>query len=166
MSVSAIETETMARVSRRLIPFLILCYFIAYLDRVNVGFAALEMNRALGFSPTVYAWGAGIFFIAYFLFEVPSNIILERVGARVWIARIMLTWGILSGCMAFIQGPWSLYTVRFLLGIAEAGFFPGITLRAVQRCAASLVSPGRDRSGQNGSGGREVGFPDRRNSDS
>ena len=128
MSVSAIETETMARVSRRLIPFLILCYFIAYLDRVNVGFAALEMNRALGFSPTVYAWGAGIFFIAYFLFEVPSNIILERVGARVWIARIMLTWGILSGCMAFIQGPWSLYTVRFLLGVAEAGFFPGIIL--------------------------------------
>jgi MFS transporter, ACS family, tartrate transporter len=126
--VSAIEAATMARVSRRLIPFLILCYFIAYLDRVNVGFAALEMNRALGLTPTVYAWGAGIFFLAYFLFEVPSNVILERVGARRWIARIMITWGILSGCMALVQGAWSLYLVRFLLGVAEAGFFPGIIL--------------------------------------
>jgi ACS family tartrate transporter-like MFS transporter len=125
---SEMERETMARVSRRLIPFLILCYFIAYLDRVNVGFAALEMNRDLGLSPTVYAWGAGIFFLAYFIFEVPSNVILEKVGARRWIARIMLTWGILSGCMAFVVGPWSLYLVRALLGIAEAGFFPGIIL--------------------------------------
>ncbi|NOG74092.1 MFS transporter [Roseicella sp. DB1501] len=125
---SALERETMARVSRRLVPFLMLCYFIAYLDRVNVGFAALEMNKALGLSPTAYAWGAGIFFLAYFLFEVPSNVILEKVGARRWIARIMITWGILSGCMALVQGEWSLYLVRFLLGIAEAGFFPGIIL--------------------------------------
>jgi ACS family tartrate transporter-like MFS transporter len=125
---SELERETMARVSRRLIPFLVLCYFVAYLDRVNVGFAALEMNQALGLSPTAYAWGAGIFFLAYFLFEVPSNVILEKVGARRWIARIMLSWGILSGCMAFVVGPWSLYLVRFLLGVAEAGFFPGIIL--------------------------------------
>ncbi len=121
-----LEARTMARVTRRLVPFLIICYFAAYLDRVNVSFAKLSMNTDLGISETAYGLGSGIFFLSYFVFEVPSNLFLERFGARKWIARIMLSWGIVSGCMAFVQGPWSFYLVRFLLGIAEAGFFPGI----------------------------------------
>jgi ACS family tartrate transporter-like MFS transporter len=121
-----IEATTMRRVTTRLIPFLILCYFVAYLDRVNVGFAALTMNRDLGISATAYGFGAGIFFLSYFMFEVPSNLFLERFGARKWIARIMASWGILSGCTALVQGEMSFYVIRFLLGIAEAGFFPGI----------------------------------------
>ena len=122
----ALEVRTMARVSRRLIPFVIICYFVAFLDRVNLGFAALQMNKDLGFSSTVYGLGAGMFFISYFSLETPSNLILVRTGARIWIARIMFTWGILSGAMAFVQGETSFYIVRFLLGAAEAGFFPGI----------------------------------------
>ena len=121
-----LETRTIARVTTRLVPFLILCYFIAYLDRVNVGFAALTMNKDLGISATAYGFGAGIFFLSYFMFEVPSNLFLERFGARKWIARIMLSWGILSGATAFVTGEYTFYLVRFLLGIAEAGFFPGI----------------------------------------
>ena len=119
---------THRKVAKRLIPFLMLCYFVAYLDRVNLGFAALDMNKALGFSATVFGWGAGIFFIGYFIFEVPSNIILEKTGARIWIARIMITWGLVSAAMAFVSGPVSFLLVRFLLGAAEAGFFPGIIL--------------------------------------
>jgi MFS transporter, ACS family, tartrate transporter len=126
--ISELERQTMRRVSRRLLPMLIACYFIAYLDRVNVGFASLTMNRALGFSSAVYGFGGGIFFLGYFIFEVPSNILLSKVGARRWIARILVTWGIISACMAFITGPISFYSVRFLLGVAEAGFFPGIIL--------------------------------------
>jgi D-galactonate transporter len=131
----AVETRTIAKVSRRLVPFLIVCYFIAYLDRVNVGFAALTMNQDLGLSQTAFGFGAGIFFIAYFLFEVPSNLLLERFGARKWIARIMLSWGIVSGTMAFIPdiarasglgNENTFYLLRVLLGAAEAGFFPGI----------------------------------------
>ncbi len=110
----------------RLIPFLCFIYFIAYLDRVNVGFAALTMNQDLGLSATAFGRGAGIFFVGYFFFEVPSNFMLSRFGARVWIARIMLTWGVISMCMAFVQGPMSFYVMRFLLGVAEAGFFPGM----------------------------------------
>jgi ACS family tartrate transporter-like MFS transporter len=130
-----IETRTIAKVSKRLVPFLIVCYFVAYLDRVNVGFAALTMNQDLGLSQTAFGFGAGIFFLAYFFFEVPSNLLLERFGARKWIARIMLSWGILSGTMAFIPaiaGATGLgnentfYLLRVLLGVAEAGFFPGI----------------------------------------
>jgi MFS transporter, ACS family, tartrate transporter len=121
-----LEQRTIAKVSARLIPFLILCYFVAYLDRVNVGFAALTMNKDLGLSASAFGFGAGIFFLAYFLFEVPSNLFLERVGARKWIARIMFTWGVISGATAFIGGELSFYVVRVLLGIAEAGFFPGI----------------------------------------
>jgi D-galactonate transporter len=121
-----LETRTIARVTTRLVPFLIVCYFIAYLDRVNVGFAALTMNKDLGISATAYGFGAGIFFLSYFIFEVPSNLFLERFGARKWIARIMLTWGLLSGGTAFVTGETSFFVVRFLLGIAEAGFFPGI----------------------------------------
>ncbi|HKS55106.1 MAG TPA: MFS transporter [Steroidobacteraceae bacterium] len=110
----------------RLIPLLGVLYFFAFLDRVNVGFAALTMNVDLGLSSAVFGLGAGIFFIGYVAFEVPSNVLLERFGARIWIARIMLSWGVLSAAMAFIQGPTSFYVVRFLLGVAEAGFFPGI----------------------------------------
>jgi D-galactonate transporter len=121
-----IEQRTIAKVSRRLVPFLMLCYFVAYLDRVNVGFAALTMNKALGISATAFGFGAGIFFFSYFIFEVPSNLALERFGARKWIARIMLSWGILSGAMALVSGEYSFYLVRVLLGAAEAGFFPGI----------------------------------------
>jgi MFS transporter, ACS family, tartrate transporter len=112
----------------RLIPFLFVLYIVSFLDRVNVSFAALQMNEDLGFSDAVYGLGAGIFFIGYFLFEVPSNLILERVGARVWIARIMITWGIISTAMFLVTGPVSFYVLRFLLGVAEAGFFPGIIL--------------------------------------
>jgi D-galactonate transporter len=125
---SAIETSTIRAISWRLIPFLILAYFLAYLDRVNLGFAALTMNADLKFSPLVFAWGAGIFFIGYFIFEVPSNLALEKFGASRWIARIMVTWGIISALMAAVAGEWSFYILRFLLGVAEAGFFPGIIL--------------------------------------
>ena len=121
-----LESRTIRAVTMRLVPFLVLCYFVAYLDRVNVGFAKLTMSKDLGLSETAFGFGAGIFFIAYFLFEVPSNLLLDRFGARKWIARIMLSWGILSGSMAFITGEYTFYLVRVLLGFAEAGFFPGI----------------------------------------
>ena len=121
-----LETRTMRKVLKRLIPLAIICYFVNYLDRVNLSFAALEMNKDLGFSSTVYGFGAGVFFVAYFLLETPSNLILVKVGARRWIARIMFTWGLLSGAMAFVQGETSFYIIRFLLGAAEAGFFPGM----------------------------------------
>jgi ACS family tartrate transporter-like MFS transporter len=119
---------TMAQVTRRLMPMLMLCYFVAYLDRVNIGFAGLTMNKDLGFSSAVFGFGGGIFFLGYFLFEVPSNVILEKVGARAWIARILVTWGIISGLTALTVGPYSFFTIRFALGLAEAGFFPGIIL--------------------------------------
>lgn len=112
------------KITRRLIPFLILCYFFAYLDRVNVGFAKLHMQDALNFSDTVYGVGAGIFFIGYFLFELPSNLLMQRFGPRFWIARIMISWAILSALMIFVQTPTQFYVLRFLLGVAEAGFFP------------------------------------------
>src|SRR5687767_815866 len=112
----------------RLLPFLGLCYLLNYLDHVNVGFAALTMNADLGLSAAAYGLGAGLFFIAYFFFEVPSNVILHKIGARIWIARIMVTWGIIASATAFVQGEISFYIVRFLLGVAEAGFFPGIIL--------------------------------------
>ena len=118
----------MRRVALRIIPFLMLCYFVSFVDRVNLGFAALDMVSDLHLSPTVFGFGGGIFFLSYFLFEVPSNLLLARVGARRWIARIMLTWGIFAGAMALVSGPRSLYLVRFLLGAAEAGFFPGVIL--------------------------------------
>ncbi|MFC4276745.1 MFS transporter [Achromobacter aloeverae] len=122
------EDQLYRKVTLRLVPFLVLCYVVAYLDRVNVGFAKLQMLSDLKFSDTVYGLGAGIFFLGYFVFEVPSNIILHRVGARIWIARIMITWGIISSAMIFVTTPGMFYTLRFLLGLAEAGFFPGIIL--------------------------------------
>jgi MFS transporter, ACS family, tartrate transporter len=126
--IEPIERETIARVAKRLLPLLMLGYFCAYLDRVNVGFAGLTMNKALGFSATVFGFGAGVFFIGYFLAKVPINLILEKVGARRWIARILITWGIISGLTAFVWDQWSFYGIRFLLGLAEAGFYPGIIL--------------------------------------
>src|SRR4029450_506907 len=120
--------RTSQKVGRRLIPFLMLCYFVAYLDRVNVGFAALTMNADLGLTAEMFGFGAGIFFAGYFLFEVPSNLLLERFRAPTWLARIMITWGVVASGMAFIAGPHTFYAMRFLLGVAEAGFFPGIIL--------------------------------------
>ena len=114
------------KVKRRLLPFLLVSYLVAYLDRVNVGVAALQMNKDLGFSPTIYAVGSGIFFIGYFIFELPSNWLLGKVGARRWIARIMITWGLLAVATAFVAGPHGFYIARFALGMAEAGFLPGI----------------------------------------
>jgi D-galactonate transporter len=122
------ETRTYAKVTWRIIPFMMLCYLLAYLDRVNVGFAKLQMSSDLHFSETVYGLGAGIFFIAYFLVEIPSNIIMHRVGARLWMARIMISWGIIASCMAFVTTPTAFYVMRFLLGLAEAGFYPGVIL--------------------------------------
>lgn len=123
-----LEKRVMRKVTLRIVPFIMLLYFIAFLDRVNIGFAALTMNEDLGLSPTVFGLGAGIFFFGYFLCEVPSNLILYKVGARIWIARVMISWGLVSACMIFVQGTTSFYVLRFLLGVAEAGFFPGIIL--------------------------------------
>ncbi len=125
---TTIRKSAYRKIAFRLMPFLMLCYFCAYLDRVNVGFAKLQMMSDLQFSEAVYGLGAGIFFIGYFLCEVPSNIVLHKVGARRWIARIMITWGILSGCFAFVQTEWQFYILRFLLGVAEAGLAPGLLL--------------------------------------
>jgi len=124
----ALEVKTMRQVTLRIVPFLMVCYFISFLDRVNLGFAALQMNNDLHLSATVFGLGGGIFFLSYFLCEVPSNLLLEKFGARRWIARIMITWGVLAGGMALVNGPQSLYLMRFLLGAAEAGFFPGVIL--------------------------------------
>lgn len=123
-----LEAHVVRKISWRILPFVMLLYFVSFLDRVNLGFAAFTMNKAIGLSPVAYGLGGGLFFIGYFLFEVPSNLILYRVGVRVWIARVMVTWGIVSACSAFVTGPHSFYALRFLLGVAEAGFFPGIIL--------------------------------------
>jgi len=123
-----IEKVTIRRVTLRLMPFLMVCYFFALLDRVNVGFASLQMNKDIGLSPAVFGLGASLFFVSYFLVEVPSNLALERFGARRWISRIMITWGLISASMAFVIGPKSFYVMRFVLGAAEAGFFPGAVL--------------------------------------
>ena len=125
---SEIETATIRQLVWRFLPILALSYIIAYIDRVNVSFAALTANQDLHLSATVYGWGAGIFFIGYFLFEYPSNHIMARVGARLWITRIMVSWGLVSGMMAFVGGPIAFCVVRFLLGVAEAGLFPGLLL--------------------------------------
>jgi ACS family tartrate transporter-like MFS transporter len=125
-SSDALGRATILKVTRRLLPFLLLLYVVAYIDRVNIGFAALQMNDDLGLSAAMYGFGAGIFFIGYALFEVPSNLILARIGARLWIARIMVTWGFVSIAMMWAHSPATFYVLRFLLGVAEAGFFPGI----------------------------------------
>ena len=126
--VEPLERETVHRVAWRLVPLLMLGYFCAYLDRVNVGFAALTMNKTLHFSSAVFGFGAGLFFVGYFVAELPSNLVLDKVGARRWIARILITWGIISGLTAFVWNDWSFYSIRVLLGLAEAGFYPGVVL--------------------------------------
>ena len=123
-----LERSAIRRITLRIVPFLMICYFIAFVDRVNLGFAGHDLSRDLHLSSTVFGFGAGIFFLAYFVFEVPSNLLLERFGARRWIARIMVTWGVVAAAMALITGVWSFYTLRALLGLAEAGFFPGVIL--------------------------------------
>ncbi|WP_051481829.1 MFS transporter [Paraburkholderia nodosa] len=125
---TTLEDATYRKVALRFIPLLMLCYVVAYLDRVNIGIAKLTMLTDLQFSEGAYGLGAGLFFIGYMLFEVPSNLIMHKVGARRWIARIMISWGLLSGVMAFVTAPWQFYVVRFLLGVAEAGFYPGVIL--------------------------------------
>jgi D-galactonate transporter len=122
------ENAVFRKVIRRIVPFLILCYVVSYLDRVNVGFAKLQMSQDLGFSEAAYGLGAGLFFIGYFLFEVPSNLILQKVGARTWIARIMISWGVVSALFVFVNNEATFYVLRFLLGAAEAGFYPGVIL--------------------------------------
>src|SRR6201984_1485172 len=126
--ITSIERQTMKKVYLRLLPFCFVLYFICYLDRVNIGFAALTMNKDIGLSAYVFGLGAGAFFWGYFLLEVPSNLILEKVGARRWIGRIMISWGLVSGAFIFTQGPISFIVLRFSLGLAEAGFFPGMIL--------------------------------------
>jgi len=123
-----LERRTLRKVLGRLVPFMILAYILNYLDRTNIGFAALHFKQDLGFDDAIYGWGTGIFFWGYFLFEVPSNLIMERVGARRWMARIMITWGLITMALAYTRGPMSFYGLRFLLGVAEAGFFPGLVL--------------------------------------
>ncbi len=125
-AVSALEEQTIKRISKRIIPFLVILFVMAFLDRTNIGFAALHMNDAIGITQTIFGLGAGIFFLGYFIAEVPSNILLHRFGARIWIARIMITWGIIAAMMGFIQNGTQFIALRFLLGIAEAGFFPGV----------------------------------------
>jgi ACS family tartrate transporter-like MFS transporter len=137
----SVEQRTLRRITWRIVPFIMLLYFIAFIDRVNIGFASLSMNKDIGLSPAAYGFGAGIFFLGYFVFEIPSNLILEKVGARLWIARVMVTWGLISGAMVLVKGPVSFYVLRFLLGAAEAGFFPGIILYL------SYWFPARHRAG-------------------
>jgi ACS family tartrate transporter-like MFS transporter len=124
----AIEKSAMRKVYMRLLPFAILSYFLAYIDRINVSFAGLTMRGDLDMSATAFGFALGTFYWGYFIFEVPSNLVMEKVGARLWIARIMITWGLLAGATALVTGSTSFAAVRFLLGVAEAGFFPGIVL--------------------------------------
>ncbi|HEX2916933.1 MAG TPA: MFS transporter [Edaphobacter sp.] len=127
-STAVLERSLYRKITWRIIPYLFLLYIVAYVDRVNVGFAAMDMKRQLGFSDTVYGTGAGIFFLGYAIFDMPSNLMVQRVGTRVWIARIMITWGVIAGCMAFVHSATSFYIMRFLLGVGEAGFVPGMLL--------------------------------------
>ncbi len=125
---SELETRVAHKLYWRIIPFVMVLYFVSFLDRVNVGFAAFSMNKAIGLSSSAYGFGSGIFFIGYVLFQVPSNLIMLRVGARGWIARVVVAWGLVSMASAFVVGPHSFYVMRFLLGLAESGFFPGTIL--------------------------------------
>src|SRR3954452_9989862 len=124
----ASEQALMSKIAWRIVPFLMLCYFIAFIDRVNAGFAALQMKHDIGLTQAAFGLGGGLFYVTYVLFEIPSNLAMKKVGPRLWIARIMLSWGLVSTAIAFVTGPYSFYAVRLLLGAAEAGFFPGVIL--------------------------------------
>jgi MFS family permease len=126
--IDPIESTTIHRVYWRLIPLIFVMMFFNYLDRINIGFAALQMNKELGFSPSVFGFAGSIFFVGYMLLEVPSNLLLHRIGARRWIARILITWGIVATITAFVWNDWSFYVLRFGLGTMEAGFLPGIAV--------------------------------------
>ena len=135
----SLERRIIAKLSWRILPLIFLSYLIAVMDRANISYASVQMNASLGFSAAVYGFGAGVFFVGYSLFEIPSNLMLVRFGARRWIARIMLTWGLISGAMAFVQTPTQFYVMRFLLGVAEAGFYPGVLLYLSQWFPASWL---------------------------
>src|ERR1700760_4333171 len=137
---ATLERSTMRKVYLRLLPFAMLCYILAYIDRINVSFAGLTMRDDLGMSAGTFGFAVGMFYWGYFIFEVPSNVILEKIGARIWIARIMLTWGVLAGLTAMVTGSTSFSIVRFLLGVAEAGFFPGIILYFTYWFPANLLA--------------------------
>jgi len=141
---ASVESSSIRRISWRLLPLIVIAYLVAYIDRTNVAFASLTMNKDIGLSAYAYGWGAGIFFLGYFFFEIPSNVILHKVGARKWIARIMFSWGVVSALMSTVRGPASFLTMRFLLGVAEAGFFPGIIMYFTywfpQRYRARVIS--------------------------
>ena len=128
LHIADFEKAVYAKATRRIIPFLFLCYVFAYVDRVNIGFAKLQMQADLGISDAVYGMGAGIFFLGYFLFEIPCNLMLQRIGAKRWLGPIMIVWGLVSGCQMFVNGATSLYVIRFILGVVESGFFPGVIL--------------------------------------
>ena len=149
------HAAALRKISCRLLPFLFVLYVVAWLDRVNVGFAALQMNAALKFSEAAFGFGSGIFFLGYCLFEVPSNLILARVGARRWISRIMITWGLISAGMMFVRTPAEFYLLRFLLGAAEAGFFPGVIFYLSLWYPAAQRA--RDRSFYDGGAGDRIG---------
>ena len=137
---AALETRVVRKLNLRILPFVMLLYFVSFLDRVNVGFAAFTMNKAIGLSPAVFGFGGGIFFVGYVLFQVPSNLILYRMGARRWIAWVVVVWGLVSAASAFAVGPVSFCVLRFLLGATEGGFFPGIILYL------TMWFPGRHRA--------------------
>jgi sugar phosphate permease len=159
------SVRVLNKVARRLIPFMCFLYLLAYLDRVNVSFANLQMTADLHLSDAVYGFAAGVFFVGYFLFEVPSNLILNRAGASRWIARIMISWGIVAMAMMFVRGKWSFYGLRLLLGMAEAGFFPGMVSAAISRTHdRTFLHVHRDRGdrGQPDLGGAAQSQRDRR----
>jgi MFS transporter, ACS family, tartrate transporter len=139
-TISDLEARVARKLRLRILPFVILLYFVSFLDRVNVGFAAFSMNKAIGLTPSMFGFGSGVFFLGYILFQVPSNLIMLRVGARAWIARVVIVWGLVSVASAFVIGPYSFYAMRFLLGLAESGFFPGTLLYL------SLWFPARHRA--------------------
>ena len=137
---SEIETRVTRKLRWRILPFVMLLYFVSFLDRVNVGFAAFSMNKAIGLTPSMFGFGSGIFFLGYVIFQVPANLVMLRIGARVWIAAVVIAWGVVSVASAFVIGPQSFYALRFLLGLAESGFFPGTILYL------SLWFPSRERA--------------------
>src|SRR5512146_491318 len=128
IAIADLETRAVRKLRVRILPFVMLLYFVSFLDRVNVGFAAFSMSQDIGLTASMFGFGSGVFFLGYVLFQVPSNLILLRVGARVWIARVVIAWGLVSIASAFVVGPYSFYAMRFLLGLAESGFFPGTLL--------------------------------------
>ncbi|WP_233852980.1 MFS transporter [Paraburkholderia sp. HD33-4] len=128
----SLEQRAVGKAARNLVPLIVICFFVAYLDRTNIGIAALQMNKDLGMTASMFGFGAGLFFLMYFVMEVPSNLLMMRYGPRLWISRILLSWGVVAGAMAFVKGPISFYAMRALLGAAEAGFYPAVLFYLTQ----------------------------------